>query len=376
MAEYRRFVAYVYEYQKGKKGRNCGFIQVEAREALCRMEVHILCPGLTPRVKCEIFGFVRNAGLMDGILLGSCVTEENRADCLVETERNNMGNSGLALEKIGGMILLTENGAFFGTEWDDQPIRPDNFRKVQLKKEESPEAVEKNEQESIQPEAAEEPVKQAEPESSHTDEEHLEEKASESFEMNREVLEERQETLKVKDEYPKQEKEQENSEPERAEAPGMGEEVLDKPEEPGIVQPEKPEADLTSQSMAEPAIPINQKLSQSPISFGNPVEAFLDGEICDCRKIQPRDLCHFQPRDCALRNNRFLQYGFYNFGHLIIGRNRAGQYILGVPGGYDQQERFMANMFGFPYFKESSQIRLPKTKGGYWYRLINPPKSH
>lgn len=99
-----------------------------------------------------------------------------------------------------------------------------------------------------------------------------------------------------------------------------------------------------------------------------------DGEICHCRKIQPADLCHFHPRDCALRNNRFLQYGFYNFGHLLIGKNSSGHYILGVPGGYDQQERFMANMFGFPYFKESRQIQLPKSRGGYWYRLINPPK--
>mgnify|MGYP000653566226 CR=1 FL=1 len=82
----------------------------------------------------------------------------------------------------------------------------------------------------------------------------------------------------------------------------------------------------------------------------------------------------FIPRDCALRNNRFLQYGFYNFGHLLIGKNSSGHYILGVPGGYDQQERFMANMFGFPYFKESRQIQLPKSRGGYWYRLINPPK--
>ena len=54
MSGYRRFVAYVYEYQKGKKGRNCGFIRVEAKEQVCRMEAHILCPGLTPDVKCEI----------------------------------------------------------------------------------------------------------------------------------------------------------------------------------------------------------------------------------------------------------------------------------------------------------------------------------
>lgn len=51
MSGYRRFVAYVYEYQKGKKGRNCGFIRVEAKEQVCRMEAHILCPGLTPDVK-------------------------------------------------------------------------------------------------------------------------------------------------------------------------------------------------------------------------------------------------------------------------------------------------------------------------------------
>ena len=46
MAEYRRFVAYVYEYLKGKKGSNCGFIRVEAWGKVCRMEIHLRCPGL------------------------------------------------------------------------------------------------------------------------------------------------------------------------------------------------------------------------------------------------------------------------------------------------------------------------------------------
>ena len=62
------------------------------------------------------------------------------------------------------------------------------------------------------------------------------------------------------------------------------------------------------------------KAKEKSLSFGEPFNAFGDGEICHCRKIQPADLCHFHPRDCALRNNRFLQYGFYNFGHLLIGK--------------------------------------------------------
>ena len=57
------------------------------------MEAHILCPGLTPDVKCEIFGFTRKTGLLDGVLLGSCMTEDSRADCVLETERNHMAEA-------------------------------------------------------------------------------------------------------------------------------------------------------------------------------------------------------------------------------------------------------------------------------------------
>jgi hypothetical protein len=31
----------------------------------------------------------------------------------------------------------------------------------------------------------------------------------------------------------------------------------------------------------------------------------------------------------------------------------------------------MANMFGFPYFKECPDIHIPGGKGGYWYCFIN-----
>lgn len=112
------------------------------------------------------------------------------------------------------------------------------------------------------------------------------------------------------------------------------------------------------------------------VSFGEAFTPFSDGEFVQCWKIQPQDFAYLPRRESALRNNRFLLYGYYNFGHLLLGKKPNGQYILGVPGGYDQQERFMANMFGFPYFKESRLIELPKARGGYWYRLINAPDFH
>ena len=134
---YRRFIAYVYEYRKGKKEDNCGFVKVEVRNHMCAIEPHLQVGNLAAGEVCKVYGFVRKEGLMNGILLGSCKTEANRIECLVETDGTDMGGSGIPLEKMGGMILLTESGDFFGTEWDDQTIRPENFKESIIKKEET-----------------------------------------------------------------------------------------------------------------------------------------------------------------------------------------------------------------------------------------------
>ena len=124
MAEYRRFVAYVYEYQKESKGENCGFVKVEVKGVLCRIELHLQCPGLIPETECKVYGFVRNKGLIEGVLLGTCTTSEGKAECSLETYAEHMGDSEKTLNEMGGMIFVTEQGGFWGTEWDDQPIRP------------------------------------------------------------------------------------------------------------------------------------------------------------------------------------------------------------------------------------------------------------
>ena len=67
MAGYQRFVAYVYEYRKGKKDGSSGYVRVEARDRKCRVEVHLRCVGLEPGSRCRVYGFVRQEGLMDGI---------------------------------------------------------------------------------------------------------------------------------------------------------------------------------------------------------------------------------------------------------------------------------------------------------------------
>ena len=361
MSGYRRFVAYVYEYRKGKKESNCGFIKVEVRDGRCTMEVHLHVEGLTPDVECRVYGFVRKDGLMNGILLGSCETGSDTMECLIETDSLNMGGSGIAMGRMGGIVLTTKSGGFFGTEWDDQPIRPANFREMKIIKEfenEKPKIVQevKPEQESkeilekITPEEAlETSSEKAAPEKMQEAEE-IPEEATENVTAEK--------TTEVRVE----------NEPELMKnSPGSDEAEVKATDITQAVRPIRPPMPPTSGERPD---------DRPPKSFGEEFSPFEDSDVVKCWKIHPQDFRCLPQRQCALRNNRFLQYGYYNFGHILLCRRANGQYILGVPGAYDQQERFMANMFGFPYFKESRMIEVPKGRGGYWYRLIDAPDFH
>jgi len=325
LGEYRRFVAYV--YRKGKKEENCGFVKVESWGERCTMELHLQCPGILAGTECKSYAFVREEKKMRGILLGSCKTEANGVSHILETSPRNIGGQRVALEELGGMVFLTELGAFFGTEWDDIEIIPEMF-------EEFPEK--------------DSPEKEMEEEQGETLKETTDEKSKKGA---------GEEAEKVLPEQGKRETEmrEESSHKENAAEAEISEQNELPTEEENVTATE---------------------VQQERHMPGEAFEPFEDGDFFNCRKIKPGDLPCFSRKNCPLRQNRFLLYGYYNFGHLLLCTKESGQQILGVPGIYDQQERFMANMFGFPFFRKSREIQVPGRQGGYWYRLINSPDFH
>lgn len=101
------------------------------------------------------------------------------------------------------------------------------------------------------------------------------------------------------------------------------------------------------------------------------INPFTDDEIQDCVRIELSDLPVLRQNGWRIAGNRFILHSFQKNRHLILGRlKNNGRYIFAVPGYYDNQERFMANMFGFPYFKSSDGGPLRYGQKGYWYRLL------
>ena len=75
-----------------------------------------------------------------------------------------------------------------------------------------------------------------------------------------------------------------------------------------------------------------------------------------------------------LANNSFLLHGFFNYHYILFGyegENTAERkWFVGVPGVYQNQERMLAGIFGFPEFR-TKQICVQKTgEFGYWYRYL------
>lgn len=358
LIKYQRFVAYVYEYRKGKKENNCGFLRVETRDGNVTVEVHMRCPGLPADEKCSVYGFVRNAGLMEGILLGNAWSGEEKLDCMIESDKMDDVSWKEEFQKFGGMIIQTENGAFFGTEWDDIPIKPENFD-VKVLSEISPKVSADNSDKESKSIVEPEPVSNISVEGKESAESKPDAYTEIEMNVERNVETNVRTETEIKTDTENNKDFVRIQETENAQAKEKTENIQTKETE-----------------QSEHKSSITRLQNQYPENKQPTFCPFNDDEFTECRKIHPNEFFKSCPRMCALRNNRFLEHGYYNFGHLLVGKRANGQRILGVPGGYDQQERFMANMFGFPYFKESREVKLPGGRGGYWYRLLNPANFH
>lgn len=316
MSGYRRFIAYVYEYVKDHKGDNKGFIKVEARNGQCRMYFRLNGKRGRGSLPCKIYGFVREGTVCRTILLGTCDLDGELVEFRIETPENSLAGSSYRLEDLAGIVFWEESGIRYATQWDESPILMNAFVFTEM---------------SEHAEESEEKI--AEEEAEKVKEEEIEEVNEELEEVQEEWISENGE-------------EEENKELEAEEE--------EEPEQ----QEQSPEPELKAEEIS---------IAEERWDF----QPFADGEIPFCKKIGLQDI--------SMRNH-FLIHGYENYHHLLVGKTQGGnQYILGIPGIYDPQERFMAGVFGFPNFKaarkEGEVLAAEENAGqdtfGYWYRLVD-----
>lgn len=104
------------------------------------------------------------------------------------------------------------------------------------------------------------------------------------------------------------------------------------------------------------------------------IQAFDYNGGCEILTIKPQDIGLLPRETWGYGNNSFLLHGYYNHRYLIFARlnNPKGRprFLLGVPGHYYSNEKYMAAMFGFPNFVLSKVQPTGEDRFGYWYTDI------
>lgn len=397
MAEYRRFLSYVYSYPNGKKEQNTGFVKIEARGRDCRMQF-----GLQKlpqeETALDVYGFVRQGGILQGIFLGRIPAERGSAEGVIAAERQQMGGSSIRLEELSGLWLKGEGPADYITVWDDFGVET---QKLVLEPEAaSEESQETSEQPAVDAEpeiVSEENEVSAEPESAL-------EKSEESAELES-ALEESEESAEL---------ESVSTEKQISAEPESALEESEVSAEPESVSTEKqisaePESSFEESEILE-KLKIDEKDDQKesggqkkksgmaaqetvcalPASLCPQIRycpcgldyrweclsrnyahrrPFALPDIQDCIEISPRDLTALRQPYWCLGRNRFLLRAYGSYQHLLLIQKKDGIVLLGIPGRYDPREARTASAYGFGVFLKAASENA-RTRFGYWCREV------
>lgn len=379
MADYDRFISYIYLYERGMKTMNTGFAKVESRSGQCRVNITMKNMYHESHVKFSVYMFVRREKRLLGILLGELQTQNSTGTFDGVTDSENIQGSGYTLDEVCGMIIRGDNGKIYGTGWDDEALDIDRFAPISQAEAGAPGAG----TDAPAPGAAVDAQTETLESVSGTD---VQTGASEDIETPENIGASEEDPLSGWNAFmdPQLPKKLDSTVPVeelnlRAESMGGAAARLED------MAPEPADRDDAGADAgpAETQKPVFGH--EDPVLKMSPLEKIIDGgmrmfpfeddEITACVRMEPQDIGLLPMPYWRLAGNSFLLHGYYSYRHLIMAQKKDGTYIFGIPGVDDERERFMAKLFGFPQFKPVRVNAAGPGRFGYWCMALEDPAS-
>lgn len=313
----KRFITYLYDYTGAVKGKNAGFVKVDMRGNQCRLEIHVR--GLGQVTEQGIIYFIIEDSGLNGVKVGEMEILRGQGDYGTIIKCNPIGDSPYQFGQIAGVCVTYGDHQMAASKWKEDP----------------------NLQFALQDIHIWEPP-QLEPEEELQKLEKLQPKANAS------EAQIRQET---------------HSEPVAQQ--------LEQSASSETQQPTTSAAQQTAHPTAQAAaLETGWAETWKQLQAQNEKLEFRKERNGDWIKMDIKAIRSLPKRNWYLGNNSFLVHGFFNYHYLILGREMDGdkeRWYLGVPGFYQQQERVMATIFGFPEFFNSQNGAEPF---GYWIHTV------
>lgn len=432
MPDYRRLISYIYEYEGKEKGKNVGFVKIEARNGTCRMNVNVK----RMYVGGNAIGVYLLGKEGQKTFLGNMFARNGNGEFRTAVDIENVEGTGNGLDTYYGLTVHDVKNSWrsYKTIWEDAVMPEENTVHVGaglmaaevlpgstapdveelalgVAKEMEAELGELDPIESTGEVEYVEPVEETES-TEHV--ESLEETEStehvESLEETEsteqvELVEETEPTERVRPveavestEYAEPMEPIRFSEPANAEREVRTTDQLIEDDVPMIQEHERTDQpDHSSSKDSSSALStispelenpdVLQYLQETENKMSDPetlwqelrksypkISPFDYESGCEVLTIRPEDIGRLPRENWVYGNNSFLLHGYYNFRYLILVRlnhqSDAPRFLIGIPGHYYSSEKYMATMFGFPNFVLSKKQPPNDGRFGYWYTDI------
>ena len=430
MADYQRILSYLYRYEKAEKKECFGFVKAEQKSGSLKLTIQIDDERLLQGMELKLCFYERQGESWQVWQLDTLITQEHKEEIHL-TYPSAMLPAGFRIKGQSGVLLYYQDAFYYGSVWIGEEIPTETLEplrwhkivnsakdKSQMQENKSGKDIagkiseKQTETEKILPDKMSE--KQKVSTRNITDEmlqeqQELEENILEKKgQINTESFEEKdfQKRAENKIENIKSEENLPDSENDIAHSNNTNIEESVKIKEfseDSIESKNKSELELKSElktdaemeskselkidSEIEPQIKIEAETEPEATSVVDNFEkmwinamkknpsvdnifntAFYEG----CR-ISTADLAQFGEEASVLKSNQFLLKGYGRYHHILAGKVRyAGEerYCIGVPGIYENREKYMAEIYQFPVFLSLTENRMKTGSFGYWLYLL------
>ena len=430
MADYQRILSYLYRYEKAEKKECFGFVKAEQKSGSLKLTIQIDDERLLQGMELKLCFYERQGESWQVWQLDTLITQEHREEIHL-TYPAAMLPAGFRIKGQSGVLLYYQDAFYYGSVWIGEEIPAETLEplrwhkivnsakdKSQMQENKSGKDIagkiseKQTETEKILPDKMSEKQKVSTrnitdeilQEQQESEENILEKKGqinTESFEEKdfQKKAENKIENIKSEENLPDSENDIAHSNNTNIEESVKIKEFS----EDSIESKNKSELELKSElktdaemeskselkidSEIEPQIKIEAETEPEATSVvdnfkkmwinamkKNPsVDNIFNTAFYEGCRISTADLAQFGEEASVLKSNQFLLKGYGRYHHILAGKVRyAGEerYCIGVPGIYENREKYMAEIYQFPVFLSLTENRMKTGSFGYWLYLL------
>ena len=430
MADYQRILSYLYRYEKAEKKECFGFVKAEQKSGSLKLTIQIDDERLLQGMELKLCFYERQGESWQVWQLDTLITQEHKEEIHL-TYPAAMLPAGFRIKGQSGVLLYYQDAFYYGSVWIGEEIPTETLEplrwhkivnsakdKSQMQENKSGKDIagkiseKQTETEKILPDKMSEKQKVSTrnitdemlQEQQESEENILEKKGqinTESFEEKdfQKRAENKIENIKSEENLPDSENDIAHSNntniEESVKIKEFSEDGIESKNKSELEQKSELKTDseleskteLKTDSEIEPQIKIEAETEPEATSVVDNFEkmwinamkknpsvdnifntAFYEG----CR-ISTADLAQFGEEASVLKSNQFLLKGYGRYHHILAGKVRyAGEerYCIGVPGIYENREKYMAEIYQFPVFLSLTENRMKTGSFGYWLYLL------